>query len=163
MSGPTISLHIVVAGTRRSWTREEKRAILNEAQSTAASISSVARRHGLTPSLLFRGRREAWDEERAAALPVPPPFVPLALPAPAGLPTRDQGAPGGAIEVELADGHRLRAEAGPIRPWCGIFSRRCWIDDPRSLGLARMAGHRPHGHEEGLRRARRAGAGPPAP
>ena len=112
MSGPTISPHIVVAGTRRSWTREEKRAILDEAQSTTASISSVARRHGLTPSLLFRWRREAWDEERAAALPVPPPFVPLALPGPVGLPTRDQGAPGGAIEVELADGHRLRAEAG---------------------------------------------------
>ncbi len=61
MSGPTISPHIVVAGTRRSWTREEKRAILDEAQSTTASISSVARRHGLTPSLLFRWRREAWD------------------------------------------------------------------------------------------------------
>ncbi|MGH1590376.1 IS66-like element accessory protein TnpA [Methylobacterium phyllosphaerae] len=94
------------------WTPEEKRAILDEAESTTASISSVARRHGLTPSLLIRWRREAWDEERPAALPVPPPFVPLALPAPVGLPTRNQDPPSGAIEVELADGHRLRAEAG---------------------------------------------------
>jgi transposase len=112
MSGPTISPHIVVAGTRRSWTREEKRAILDEAQSTTASVSSVARRHGLTPSLLFRWRRESWDEERAASLPVQPAFVPFALPAPPRLPTCDQGLPGCAIEVELADGRRLGAEAG---------------------------------------------------
>lgn len=49
MSGPTISPHIVVAGTRRSWRREEKRVILDEAESTTASVSSVARRRGLNP------------------------------------------------------------------------------------------------------------------
>ncbi|MEE7462072.1 hypothetical protein MFUR16E_12570 [Methylobacterium fujisawaense] len=74
-----------LAGLRTAWQAGEVRPT---AQSTTASISSVARRHGLTPSLLIRWRREAWDEERAAALPVPPPFVPLALPAPVGLPTR---------------------------------------------------------------------------
>ncbi|WP_443192835.1 IS66-like element accessory protein TnpA [Methylobacterium sp. NMS14P] len=111
MSGPTISPHILLAGTRRSWTREDKRAILDEAESTTASVSSVARRHGLTASLLFRWRREAWDEERATSLPVQPAFVPLALPAPPRSPACDQGLPGCAIEVELADGHRLRAQA----------------------------------------------------
>lgn len=46
-----------------------------------------------------------------AALPVPPAFVPLAPAAPVGLPTPDRDPPGGFIEVELADGHHLRAEA----------------------------------------------------
>src|SRR4051812_12214309 len=98
MSGPTISPHIVVAETRRSWTREEKRAILAEAESTTASVSSVARRHGLPASLLVRWRREAWNEERAAAQSAKPAFVAPALP---GRATGGDGEP------------RLRA--GPLR------------------------------------------------
>lgn len=111
MSGTTSLPHIVVAGTRRSWTREEKRAIVDEAESATTTVSAVARRHGLTPSLLFRWRREIWDEERAASLPVQPAFVPLALPAPpvaAACDTVLQAA----IEIELAGGHRVRAQAG---------------------------------------------------
>lgn len=50
------------------------------------------------------------------------------------LPTRDQGAPGGAIEVELSDGHRLRAEAGADSALGRLFSRRYWIDDPLISG-----------------------------
>lgn len=109
MSGPTIPPHIVVAGTRRSWTREDKRAIFAKAESTTASVSSVSRRHGLTSSPLFRWRREAWDGERAASLPFPPAFVPLTLPPPPRPPECDQGLPSGAIEVDLVGGLRLRA------------------------------------------------------
>ncbi|WP_165937784.1 IS66-like element accessory protein TnpA [Methylobacterium segetis] len=101
-----------MAGTRRSWTREETRAIVAEAERTTASVSSVARRHGLTPSLLFRWRRELWDEERAASLPVAPAFVPLALPAPPAASPCEEVLQGGAIEVELVGGHRVRVEAG---------------------------------------------------
>ena len=110
MFGPTIPPHIVVAGTRRSWTREEKRAIL--LRRTAPPPRSRPWRFAMTSRLLlFRCRRDAWDEERAAALPVQPIFVPLALRKPPRLPTCDQGPPGGAIEVEPVGGHRLRAEA----------------------------------------------------
>jgi transposase len=109
MSGPrTNPLHVVVAGTRRAWSREEKRAIIAEAQNTTTSVSAVARRHGLDPSLLFRWRRDALEEERAAALPAQPTFVPLALPAPSGLPSWEGAR--GVIEIELAGGHRLRAD-----------------------------------------------------
>jgi transposase len=104
MSNPT---HIVVAGTRRSWTPEQKQAILAEAKSAATTVSAVARRHGLTPSLLFRWRHEALDAERAAALPPQAAFVPLCLPGPVSTCERTQP---GIIEIELAAGHRLRAD-----------------------------------------------------
>ena len=111
MSGPMSKpTHIVVAGTRRSWTREQKQAILAEAKSAATTVSAVARRHGLTPSLLFRWRREALDAERAAALPPQPAFVPLCLPGPVSTDSCER-TQSGIIEIELATGHRLRADA----------------------------------------------------
>ncbi len=109
MSGPGSNTYTVVAGTRRSWTREQKRAIVDEAE-RSPTVSAVARRHGLPPSLVFRWRREFWDEEHAAALPPEPAFVPLALPAPAG-PAPEKRSHPGVIEIELACGHRLRADA----------------------------------------------------
>lgn len=102
--------HVVVAGTRRAWSPDEKRAILAEAEDPATTASAVARRHGLHSSLLFRWRRAALAEQQAAAAPSQPAFVPLALPAPApSLP--DERPRPGAIEIELAGGHRLRADA----------------------------------------------------
>jgi transposase len=107
MSSPT---HVVVASTRRSWTREQKQAILAEAKNPATTVSAVARRHGLAPSLLFRWRREALDAEHTAALPPQPPFIPLALPGPVNARSCECTQPG-IIEIELATGHRLRADA----------------------------------------------------
>jgi len=102
--------HVVVAGTRRTWSREEKRAIIAEAENSATSASAVARRHGVHSSLLFRWRRSILEENRAAASAPQPAFIPLALPAPAGPPPFDRAA-AGVIEIELAGGHRLRADA----------------------------------------------------
>jgi transposase len=107
MSNPA---HVVVAGTRRAWTREQKQAVLAEANNAATTVSAVARRHGIAPSLLFRWRREAVDAERAAALPPQPAFVPLCLPGPASTDLCERMQPG-TIEIELAAGHRLRADA----------------------------------------------------
>jgi transposase len=107
MSNPT---HVIVAGTRRSWTPEQKQVILAEAKNSATTVSAVARRHGLTPSLLFRWRREALDAERAAALPPQPAFVPLCLPGPVSTDSCERSQ-SGIIEIELATGHRLRADA----------------------------------------------------
>ena len=45
----------VIASTRRSWSREQKRAaILGEIGVGEATLSDVARRHGIRTSLLFR-------------------------------------------------------------------------------------------------------------
>jgi len=111
MSGPILSpSHTIVASTRRSWSRDQKRAIIAETQDSTTTISAVARRHGVQPSLLFRWRRDLLDEDRAAAGRAEPPFVPLALPGPANVAAPDHAAPA-VIEIELAEGHRLRADA----------------------------------------------------
>lgn len=47
------------AGRRRSWSAEEKAAIVAESQAGRESVSAVARRHGLTPAQLFGWRRQA--------------------------------------------------------------------------------------------------------
>ena len=103
--------HVVVAGTRRAWSPEQKRAILAEADEPGTTASAVARRHGLHSSLLFRWRRAVLAEQEAAAAPAGPAFVPLALPAPA---TSAPVVPAetGTIEIELAGGHRVRVPAG---------------------------------------------------
>jgi len=107
----TNTAHIVVAGTRRTWSPEHKRAIVAEAEDPATTASEVARRHGLHSSLLFRWRRALRTEASPPPVASRPSFVPLALPAPQP-PVRDEPPRPGAIEIELAGGHRLRAEAG---------------------------------------------------
>ena len=107
----TNSPHVVVAGTRRVWSPEQKRAILAEADDPATTASEVARRHGLHSSLLFRWRRALLAEQQASAAAAPPSFIPLALPPPA---TAAANVPAGSglIEIELSGGHRVRAAAG---------------------------------------------------
>jgi transposase len=112
MSGPKAFSHTVVASTRRSWAAWEKRAIVDEAQRATDSISAVARRHGITPSLLFRWRRELRRPEQSAEPPPAPAFVPLVLPAPVETPRPPEESRGGVVEVEWAGG-RVRI-AGPV-------------------------------------------------
>lgn len=111
MSGPgSDPPHIVVASTRRSWSREQKRAIIAETRTAGRTLSEVARRHGLQPSLLFRWRRDALEQDRLAAQPPQPAFVPLLLPSPGNAASSERVA-SSIIEIELASGHRLRADA----------------------------------------------------
>lgn len=48
-------------GQRRRFTAAQKRAILNEAVQPGESISKVARRYGLSPSMVFQWRRTMDD------------------------------------------------------------------------------------------------------
>jgi transposase len=74
-------------GRRRSWTAEQKAAIVAESFEDGALVGQVARRHGLTPQQLFNWRRQARREadERTAALPFAPVVVetPIAVSPPA--------------------------------------------------------------------------------
>ena len=106
MSGDRTPLRFdVVAGTRRSWSREQKAAIAAEVGVCGASVSQVARRHGLNAGLLFRWRREFQSglgtPERKAGNGVPavPAFVPIMLPAPAKP---------GIVGIEIAGGCTVR-------------------------------------------------------
>ena len=47
---------------RRSWTRDEKRRIVDESLQEGASIAEVARRHELNANLLFTRRRQLGVE-----------------------------------------------------------------------------------------------------
>ena len=98
----------VTLSTRRIWSAEEKRTIVAETEAPGATVSVVARRHNLHCSLLFRWRRAALGAARVREAPPTPAFVPLALPRPADPP--QTAPPVGTIEIELAGGHRLRAE-----------------------------------------------------
>ena len=57
MSGHSAVAEVdVVATTRRRWSAAERRTILAEADADGAVVSEVARRHGVSASLLFRWR-----------------------------------------------------------------------------------------------------------
>ena len=57
----------VIASTRRSWSVTQKRAIIGEIGIGEATLSDVARRHGIHTSLLFRWRRDLGAEVPAPA------------------------------------------------------------------------------------------------
>jgi transposase len=60
MSEPARRLEIFTgAGRRRTWSAEQKAAIVAESVGGSESVSAVARRHGLTPPQLFAWRRQA--------------------------------------------------------------------------------------------------------
>jgi transposase len=64
------------AGRRRSWSGEEKARIIAESYGEGETVSSVARRHGLTSSQLFWWRRVA-RQARAEGEPVA--FAPVVV------------------------------------------------------------------------------------
>ena len=52
---------ITSVARRRRWSPEEKRAIVQEAESPGMSVSSVARKYGIHPNQLFRWRRLMYE------------------------------------------------------------------------------------------------------
>ncbi len=100
------------AGRRRSWSPEEKAAIVAESLADGETVCGVARRHGLTPQQLFTWRRQArvtTDEDGAMSGAAFLPAVVVTTEAPDAsdaAPVRRRGRPrrGGApgvIEVEI--------------------------------------------------------------
>jgi transposase len=103
MSGHIHEKSFVVAETRRKWSRAEKEAMIAETKLPGASVSSVARKHGVASSLLFRWRRGVGlggKEAQKAKVA----FVPVALPAPSAGYSAATVMNGGLIEIELAHG-----------------------------------------------------------
>lgn len=101
----------LVSTTRRRWRREQKLAILAEVDAPGGSVSEVARRHSLHTSLLFRWRRDlaTADMAKPEAPPLPPTFVPIALPAPEPVPAVEPAKPS-AIEIGIAGGRTVRVD-----------------------------------------------------
>ena len=106
-------VEIVTRGeARRSYTPDEKARLLTEAAGPGARVLLVAQRHGVSPSLVYRWRRQAEGRAARRALPRPPAFVPLLVDG--GPPPARPAAPGGAdgrVEVVLRNGRVLRVGA----------------------------------------------------
>ena len=110
-----------IISRRRKWTAEEKTALLAEVEFEGGRVAMVARRHGLSESLLYN-----WRSVAKASVPTNEPepmeFRPIgvigrrneAAPAPLAAPDpptdtegyRDER--GGKIEIALPNGVRLR-------------------------------------------------------
>jgi len=127
----------IVAETRRRWSKSEKEAVAAEASAPDVNVSAIARRNGISPSLLFR-----WIKVHGPAAKAAPAFLPVALPSPlATEPSTDLTAPqsrrsgrpcrasspavDGRIEIELRNGRLLRVgpgvEAGTLKRLIGIL------------------------------------------
>lgn len=92
-----------VGPRRRRWSRDEKAQIISESFAPCASVSEVARRHGMSLGLLHHWRRLA----RQSAEAPPQTFVPLVAAESCGF---DKGGPrvdAGVIEIEIG-GARIR-------------------------------------------------------
>jgi transposase len=115
-----------IVARRRKWTPEEKSALLAEIEAEGGRVSVVARRHGISDSLLYNWR-SAWKAAASLRAAEPVAFMPLGLigRASGGEPTL-AAAPGqpassrrdgddrlGVIEIDLPSGARIRV-AGEV-------------------------------------------------
>ena len=89
---------------RRSWTRDEKRRIVEESLLEGASIAEVARRHELNANLLFTWRRKLGVEPSVQIDPMP--ILPLMV-APGSVVEEHCPDAAGQMEVVLAEGDRI--------------------------------------------------------
>ena len=106
---------------RRRWTDAEKAAVLAETDTPGTNVAAVARKHGIARSVVYNWR-SARRAQAISAIPGAGPveFIPIgvigedhgvASPEPLSTPAPTPSAdPGGMIEVELANGARLRVD-----------------------------------------------------
>ena len=93
-----------VGRKRRSWTRDEKRRIVEESLLEGASIAEVARRHELNANLLFTWRRKMGIERTEQ--PGPMPILPVTIAA-ASLAEGHCPTAGGRMEIVFSEGDRI--------------------------------------------------------
>ncbi|MFC7693891.1 transposase [Paeniroseomonas aquatica] len=113
-------VEIVTRGqARREYTPDERARVLTEAAMPGARVLLVAQRYGISPSLMYRWRREAAGRAARQAPPRAPRFVPLLVDdggtrqgggVPPSAPMQDAGTD--RVEVVLRNGRLLRVGAG---------------------------------------------------
>ncbi len=92
---------------RRVRPEDEKRRIVAETYERGASVSAVARRHGLNANVLFTWRR-VMGQVAPASAEEPPSFVPAVIVTEAeAASTPVPPSPAGAMEIVLLDGARV--------------------------------------------------------
>ena len=94
------------SGRRRRFTAEEKRAFVEEAARPGNSVSQVARRYNLSPSLLFSWRR-LMDEGSMSSLGAEEPVVPES----GGEAAQGAGSRAGAVACKKTLEHEILKDA----------------------------------------------------
>jgi transposase len=92
---------ITGAGRRRRWTTEAKARILAESFAGGASVSDVARRHGIRPQQLFGWRHQARSGRLALAGAGLPSFVPIVADGSGAGASSSGATDSSAIEIEV--------------------------------------------------------------
>src|SRR5215213_9956906 len=119
-TGGVERVEIVTRGeVRRSYTPDEKARLLTEVAEPGARVLLVAQRHGVSPSLVYRWRRQAEGRAARRTRLRPPAFVPLLVdggtppgdPPPPARPPAPDGADN-RVEVVLRNGRVLRVGTG---------------------------------------------------
>ena len=104
-------MKIEVLGTerRRRWSLQDKRQIVEETLQPGVTVTEVARRHGLAPSVVFTWRRLAREGRLGDAGPA---FVPVAItPVPAHVPSAaSPPRRTGLIEIVVRHRRRIRVD-----------------------------------------------------
>ena len=91
---------ITGVGRRRRWTQDDKARIVAESLEGTGTVSEVARRHGLSPGLLFLWRRQAREGSGPSIGFTP--FVPVTIERGAArVPDHDR--PKSLIEIDVAE------------------------------------------------------------
>jgi transposase len=113
---------VEIVTRRRRWTAEEKAALLAEVEAEGGRVSVVARRHGISHSLLYNWR-SAWKAAVSLRAAEPMEFMPLGMIGRAGGEPPLLAAPEhpvssdrrgddrhGVIEIDLPSGARIRVD-----------------------------------------------------
>jgi transposase len=116
---------------RRRWSRDDKMRIIEETLAPGAVVTEIARRHGISTSLVFTWRRRA---RLASVVSAGPRLVPVQLTAaesvpsieaPAAIPSRKRRC---LIEIELGGGKRVsvdeNVDADALGRVLDVLSRR---------------------------------------
>lgn len=112
-----MTLDVVDTGRRRRWTEAEKLRIVEQSLAGPRLVSSTARRHGITRSLLSTWRRQHVEGRLAGGGERAPSFAPVMVtpelpPAPAVVPEASPAPEAGRVEIVLRGGRRIVVGAG---------------------------------------------------
>ena len=108
---------------RRRWSSAEKERLVAASLEPGAVVSALAREAGVHPSQLYKWRRQLCVRQGAASRFTPVQIIGEA--AAPGLP-----APAGVIEIEFAEGTRLRitgaVDASIVTAALGVLAAKGW-------------------------------------
>jgi transposase len=107
-------MEIILGRARRRWSAEEKHRIVAEALSPGASVSKVAKRHGVNAGMVFAWRKQFAGAELPGASPDPVGFAEVAL-ALAERRSVSRSAADGQVSLEFASGARMTV-SGQVDP-----------------------------------------------